>query len=451
MDKLITPFRQAFQKEDGYALAEVLSPVAPSSDPNRLIDIQRCANSFTIQPDLRSSLKSMIRNQQEREIWVDIFVHYWKAINDLLAAEELASAADSQSKEPDWLQVYNSWKELLNFIHRGYSQSQIDSWTIPLLYTVSKHLRVFAIRADTTVSPSTALSSGLDDIAIDDESTSPNLEDCARQINRIFALVTQDRAPPPNRKYGTYYIATLLFRTYFRLNSISLCKNIIRTIDVASSSPDMPTLDLFPKAHQVSYRYYVGVYAFLDERYEDALTHLSSAYGTCLAGPRGQDQAQRILWYLIPAQLLVRHRLPSPLLLAQYPDLEGMYARLAKAIREGDMGSFDASLLSAEDALVRRRVYLTLERTRDICLRNLLRRVYLLGGVDDAGLRRSRFPIAEFGAALRVVGIKGIEDEEVEALVAGLIYKNLMKGYVSRPHGMVVLSKKGDVFPGTGV
>jgi hypothetical protein len=31
----------------------------------------------------------------------------------------------------------------------------------------------------------------------------------------------------------------------------------------------MPTLDAFPKAHQVTFKYYVGVIYFLEENYEE--------------------------------------------------------------------------------------------------------------------------------------------------------------------------------------
>ena len=462
MDKITTPFRWAHDKEEGYALAEVLSPIPPAEDPRRLINIRGGTNSFTVQGDLQASFKRIKGlSQQEREIWVDIFIHYWKSINALLAAQEAdAAAADgpTNSKAADWAQVYTSWKELLNFIHRGYTQSILEPWTIPVLYMVTKHLRTFAIQADAALatSPQELPSGGLEDLSAgDDSGLTPNLEDCARQVNRILALVTQDRAPPPTRKYGTYYIATLLFRTYFRLNSYSLCKNVIRSIDAASAA-DMPDLSLFPKAHQVSYKYYVGVVAFLDERYEDALAALEAAFALCLAGPRGQTQASRILSYLVPTQLLVRHRLPSRALLDAYPALATLYAPLCTAVRKGDVGAFDAALAAGEDAFVRRRVYLTLERGRDVCVRNLFRRVYLVGGYDEKPgeggerVRRSRFAVAEFVAAMRVVGQDEVEGDEVEALIAGLLYKDLMKGYISRAHGMVVLSKKG-AFPGTGV
>ena len=74
------------------------------------------------------------------------------------------------------------------------------------------------------------------------------------------------RAPlEESRKWGLYYIANLLFKTYFKLNSISLSKNIVRAIN--ASTTDMPSLDQFPKSHIVTYQYYLGLIQFLEENY----------------------------------------------------------------------------------------------------------------------------------------------------------------------------------------
>lgn len=68
-----------------------------------------------------------------------------------------------------------------------------------------------------------------------------------------------------SRKWGLYYVANLLFKTYFKLNSISLSKNILRAI--SASRTDMPALLDLPKAHFVTFKYYVGVIHFLEEKY----------------------------------------------------------------------------------------------------------------------------------------------------------------------------------------
>ena len=149
--------------------------------------------------------------------------------------------------------------------------------------------------------------------------------------------------------------------------------------------------------------------------------------------------------------------------------------------------------MAREDEFVRRRIYLTLERGRDLALRNLFRKVFIAGGFEEVKgegserIRRTRIPVAEFAAAVRLGSKNGdrtgtIESDEVECLLANLIYKvgvfvahsdapcrglcrpngwgrseradklqNLIKGYISRERATVVLSKAGTAFPGTGV
>lgn len=167
---------------------------------------------------------------------------------------------------------------------------------------------------------------------------------------------------------------------------------------------------------------------------------------------------------------------------------------LARCIRKGDLAGFDQALEAGSAEFVKRRIYLTLERGRDIALRNLFRKVFIAGGFEpakegEAPVRRTRVPIVEFVAAVRLSLSGGalqdghhgavptgqpfapeeIEKDEVECLIANLVYKvrkptfnhvifesiinhrqNLMKGYISRTAEKAVLSKAG-AFPGTGV
>jgi hypothetical protein len=60
-----------------------------------------------------------------------------------------------------------------------------------------------------------------------------------------------------------------LFKTYFKLNSVTLSKNIIRALQ--ASRTEMPSIDAFPKAHQVTFNYYMGVIAFLEEDYKQVI------------------------------------------------------------------------------------------------------------------------------------------------------------------------------------
>ena len=134
-----------------------------------------------------------------------------------------------------------------------------------------------------------------------------------------------------------------------------------------------------------------------------------------------------ILAYLVPTRLLTSQLLPSPELLSPYPRLAQLFTPLVYAIRCGSLSDFDAALTEGEPEFVKRRIYLTLERGRDICLRNLLRKVYLASGLDEEGKRRTRIRVDEFGTAIRLGerGVDGesLENDEVECLVANMIYK----------------------------
>ena len=212
----------------------------------------------------------------------------------------------------------------------------------------------------------------------------------------------------------------------------------------------MPPLSAFPKAHQTTFKYYCGVIHFIDEDYATAEEYLTSAYDMCLAmrSDTGASKHQMlILTYLIPTRLLTSHKLPSKALLAPYPRLAALFTPLASAIRVGDLAAFNAAMEQGEEEFVKRRIYLTLERGRDIILRNIFRKVFIAGGFEGpkegdengtpqggtpsgaAAVRRTRVPVREFAAALMMAGAEvgdgegGVDADEVECLIANAIYK----------------------------
>ena len=80
---------------------------------------------------------------------------------------------------------------------RGYNNHGFEAWTIPCLYVAGKHLRVFAIKADAERNQDTstevvAVQEFQDDFDMETEQNQ-QLEDCARQLNRIFNLCLSDR------------------------------------------------------------------------------------------------------------------------------------------------------------------------------------------------------------------------------------------------------------------
>lgn len=139
--------------------------------------------------------------------------------------------------------------------------------------------------------------------------------------------------------------------------------------------------------------------------------------------------------YLIPCHLLTTHTLPTMALLGPYPRLQKLFLPLAACIKKGDLAGFDAALAASEREFVKRRIFLSMERGREIALRNLFRKVFIAGGyeplkegeISGTRVRRTRVPLKEFTAAMRLsLGLRP-EDElsrdEVECMLANLIYK----------------------------
>lgn len=64
------------------------------------------------------------------------------------------------------------------------------------------------------------------------------------------------------KKWGMMSLVNQLFKVYFGINKLNLCKPLIRAIDSS------PYKDRFAVSQQVTYRYYVGRKAMFDSNYK---------------------------------------------------------------------------------------------------------------------------------------------------------------------------------------
>ena len=195
MDAVFADFAAAYnsEPENGYLLASTISPEPPKSDPARLYAFHRSTNPYQLQTDLKYKLQynpDLQLDKKEAHAWLEVFTSYYKFLSALLLAEELQNAG--RAKEADWTSVYDTWKETVNSLYKGYQSNVLAAWTLPCLYVAGKYLRVFAIKADDKIA--SQRDSGLafgtlqEEDAFNPEGRHEKLEDAARQINRIFGL-----------------------------------------------------------------------------------------------------------------------------------------------------------------------------------------------------------------------------------------------------------------------
>ncbi|RKP34683.1 hypothetical protein BJ085DRAFT_21350 [Dimargaris cristalligena] len=285
---------------------------------------------------------------------------------------------------------------------------------LPVVFVVNRELSQLAIKADAQLA--------------ERGDKTGKLEDAARLVNRAFSICANDRemVRSQSRKWGVYFLAGLLFQLYFRLKTRNLCSSVTNTLQTT----DLPPLEKFPLAHQIKYRYYQGLLDFYRGDLLVAEAHLLFAFTSCPA--KAQSNKERILWHLIPAAMH-RAALPSTALLDRFPRVRALFQPFCTALRTGNVHLFDQGLVNHERLLLKQGTYLALEETRIIALRTLLKKTYLVCG------KSSRLPFQNFLKALELAGLD-VEMCEAECLMASMISKGLVKGYLSHERSIFVLS-----------
>ena len=99
-----------------------------------------------------------------------------------------------------------------------------------------------------------------------------------------------------SKKAGILYIVNQLFAMYFSLNTLRLCKNLVRPVETRKLLQRGRAGDL------VTYRYYVGRLYMFEDQYDRAETHLEYALKHCHKDALTNKKA--ILRNMVPVKLL---------------------------------------------------------------------------------------------------------------------------------------------------
>jgi hypothetical protein len=193
--------------------------------------------------------------------------------------------------------------------------------------------------------------------------------------------------------------------------------------------------DEYSVSQKVTYKFYTGRLAVFDEDYCKAEKDLSYAFTHCHAS--AVKNQGRVLRYLVPVKLLLGH-LPSPALLARFPDL-ACYAPVATAVRTGDVRALNAALDDGQEEFIRAGTYLLLEKLKAGVYRTLLKRIHAMQREREPA-KAFQLHISLFQRALSWLGVD-MDLDECECVLANLIYRKYVKGYLSHKARVVVLSK----------
>lgn len=312
-------------------------------------------------------------------------------------------------------------------------QSQKESnWCIGFMNKHSVDLRRLAIKADAEadIKRYNQLTKVLEgDVHVKSDvklmKKDENMEkacECLMQLFRICATDTRS-SYRNSKRVGMICIINQLFKIYFRINKLHLCKPLIRALDNAN------VFQQCTLAQKVTYNYYLGVKTLFDLRILEAEKLLDFVFANC--HPNSRKNMRLTLIFLIPIKMLLG-RMPSQQLLDKY-DLR-QFTDIKRALVTGRIGDLDKAIESQSDFLWRYGIYLIIERLRPIALRNLFKKV--------AKCAKSHLVELELILnAVRMVQPGDIKIEEVHCMLSNLIYEGRIKGYLSIGHQKLVLSK----------
>ncbi|KAI9569279.1 hypothetical protein HD554DRAFT_599157 [Boletus coccyginus] len=388
---------ESVHAEDGQRLAYLLRPTSPHGKD--LVKEFKNPSRDTLMSQYGGCMDSP---------WDEIAIRY------LMVTSHVAR------KRPG--EAFNEQSQLISLFFRFFTQN--TGWTLPALFSMLRDLRDLAFDADFHAKVNSQ--------------SSECMESAAGVVAKAFSNCMTDRTSPPDqsRKWGIYYVVGLVMKCYFRVKRISLSKNILRALD---ANPDIPPLTAYPRSHQVTYRYYLGMLSFLNEDYAKAEQELTLGFYHChIQAHRNQE---RILTCLIPLRILRGH-LPSRILLNRFPVLDELFSPFITAIRTGDITAYDVALDHWERRLVELNLWITIEKARELCIRGLFRRVWVTCD------KSTRIPVSMFHCSLRISG-NDVSTDEAECFVANMIYKGYMRGYISHEKQMVVLAST-NAFPRLG-
>ncbi|MCD7466786.1 Enhanced ethylene response protein 5 [Datura stramonium] len=351
---------------------------------------------------LKQDASRVIRQADRYSQYADILLPLFRALQSYRLKNLVESYQAFEKSANAFTQEFRNWE---------------SAWALEALYVIAYETRILAERADSELA-----SNG---------KTPEKLKGAGSFLMKVFGVL----AGKGSKRVGALYVTCQLFKIYFKLGTVHLCKSVTRSIETAR----IFDFEEFPLRDKVTYMYYTGRLEVYNENFSAADHKLSYALSHC--NPRKERNIRMILKYLIPVKLSIGI-LPKTLLLEKYNLTE--YNNIVLALRRGDLRLLQRALHEHEDQFLRSGVYLVLEKLELQVYQRLLKKIYIIQKQKDQN-KAHQIKLDLIVRALKWLEID-MDVDEVECIMSILIYKNLVKGYFAHKSKVVVLSKQ-DPFP----
>ncbi|CAI9116522.1 OLC1v1017689C1 [Oldenlandia corymbosa var. corymbosa] len=317
----------------------------------------------------------------------------------------------------NFVHSYQAFEKAANSFIQEFRNSE-SAWALEAVFVLVYEIRVLAEKADRKE---------LEANGKDPE----KLKAAGSLLMKVFSILA-GKGP---KRVGALYVTCQLFKIYFKLGTVHLCRSVIRSTETAR----VFDFEEFPVQDRVTYMYYTGRLEVYNENFREADYRLSYALARC--DPRKEANIRKILTYLVPIKLSIGI-LPKALLLESHGLNE--YVDVVLALERGDIRLLRHALRENEDRFLRSGVYLVLEKLELQVYQRLLKKIYLIQKDKDPG-KAHQIKLDVIVQAMKWLEMD-MDIDEVECIMYTLISKNLVKGYLAHKSKVVVLSKQ-DPFP----
>ena len=305
----------------------------------------------------------------------------------------------------------------------GTLAKKLDDWFLPVLKFLIRKTKYFALETNK------AQKLG--------KSTEDNLNKAAETIRGVLSNFQSMKSDSSKVKVILFLINEL-FWINFKLINYHQCKSLLQTQESKLGGE----LSDYPKAEQVTFYYYSGRMCLFDNKLKEAYFYLNKSYGI-LNGYQGNNRdkiRRQVLKYLIPIKIYYGE-FPHENLMKTY-DLDE-YIELSVSILKGDLGTFIQNLEKLKKLWIQRGLYFFIEKLQIILLRNLFKTCFNI--LSEEG-KNVQFDTEMFMKAINWKGSENYDLDEVECILAQLIFKSYIKGYLSHEKRKIVF-RKNDAFP----
>lgn len=320
------------------------------------------------------------------------------------------------------------------------------NWVLPALVATTKDLRKLFLVLQEYCSNKDNGFGYFDTANVSGDYAYDKVIQMADIINKSFKVCLNDKTAETqlSKKCATFFFVGELFKLYVKLNKFDLVCTLEK---VLRAGRDLPGLHSIERAHSVTYLYYSGLVACSSNDLETAQKRLLESFSLCLKS--AQSQQVSILILLLPLQLLTQGQMPNNRLWGKFPSVDFLYRKIFKAVKRGDLKTFDHELKKLEKILLKRKLYLVFLKMRSLVIARLFSKVYRIEKTHILSIHSLQVALQVSLTHAPFAGSFIHSTESVECILANLICDNLIKGYISHGNQVVVLSKK-DAFPRVG-